>query len=214
MIIDFIVQVITSAAVSVALSGLLLWMIRSWLSERLKNAIKHEYEQKLETHKTQLKAQSDVELEKLRSQLNITATEHEVRFSRLHEKRAEVISETYSLLKELYMRLGDYVKIFEPAGDTPKEQRRDAARTAFQNFRGYYVNRVIFFPKATANKLEQIELELVKTFNEFFFTVDMGKGLESTTNKWMEIFERVQGEIKAALTELEDEFRRLLGDES
>ncbi len=214
MVIDFIVQLIASAAVSVALSGLLLWMIRSWLSERLKNAIKHEYEQKLETHKAQLKAQSDVELEKLRSQLNITATEHEVRFARLHEKRAEVIAETYSLLKELYTRLGDYVKIFEPAGDAPREQRREAVRTAFQNFRAYYVNRIIFFPKVTANKLEQIELQLVKTFNEFFFIVDRGKEFDSSINKWMEIFGRVQGEIKEALNELEDEFRRLLGDES
>jgi hypothetical protein len=153
-------------------------------------------------------------LEKLRSQLNITATEHEVRFSRLHEKRAEVIAETYSLLKELYIRLGDYVKIFEPAGDAPREQRREAARTAFQNFRAYYVNKIIFFPKVTANKLEQIDLQLVKAFNEFFLIVDRGKEFDSSTNKWMEIFERVQGEIKTAMNELEDEFRRLLGDES
>ena len=75
MITDFAIQVITSASVSTALAALLLWLTKSWISERLKNAIKNEYDQKLESHKAQLKAQSDVEIEKLRSQLSISATE-------------------------------------------------------------------------------------------------------------------------------------------
>ena len=214
MLTEFIIQVITSASVSVALLGLLVWLTKSWISERLKHAIKAEYDEKLETHKAQLKAHSDVELERLRSQLNITATEHEVRFSRLHEKRAEIIAETYSLLKKLFFRLGDYVKIFEPAGDASKEERRVAFADAHKNYRTYYVTKLIFFPKKTATKLEEIDFELVKTFNEFVFGVEMAKGAKDTTKKWTEIFERVKGEIKTALAELEDEFRRLLGDES
>lgn len=138
-----------------------------------------------------------------------------MRFSRLHEKRAEVIAETYSLLKQLFVRLGDYVKVFEPTGDLPKEKRRKLAVEAHQTFRSYYGTKLIFFPKTTASKLEDIDLQLVKTFNEFVFGVEMaekrgGDGFE----KWMQIFERVNGEIKAALSELEDEFRKLMGDES
>ena len=62
MLTEFIIQVITSASVSVALSGLLVWLTKSWISERLKHAIKAEYDEKLETHKAQLRAHSDVEL--------------------------------------------------------------------------------------------------------------------------------------------------------
>jgi len=215
MLTGLAIQLITSASVSVALSGLLLWITKSWISERLKQAIKGEYDQKLETHKAQLKAQSEVEIEKLRSQLSISATEHEVRFSRLHEKRAEVIAETYALLKNLYARLANYVKIFEPTGDTPKDQRRKEAADAHQEFRRYYTTKLIFLPKATATKLEEIDFQLVKTFNEFVYGVEMtqnagGDGIE----KWIQIFERVNGEIKLALGELENELRRLIGDES
>ena len=213
MFADFAVQIITSVTVSAVFAGLLIWLTKSWISERLKNAIKSEYDQKLETHKAQLKAQSDIEIEKLRSQLNITATEHEVRFARLHERRAEVIAETYSLLKDLYLLLADYVKIFEPAGDKSKEERRSLAKAAHQAFRAYYTSRLVFFPKAAANKLEAIDFQLVQTFNEFVFGVEMAKET-STIKKWTEIFERVGSEIKTALSELEDEFRRLLGDES
>ena len=101
MLETLILQVLSSATVSVALSGILLWLTKSWISERLKNSIKSEYDQKLETHKAQLKAQSDVEIEQLKSRLNRTALEHQVRFTNLDEKRAEVIAETYSLLRAL-----------------------------------------------------------------------------------------------------------------
>lgn len=46
------------------------------------------------------KNQQAIELEKLKSDLKRTAYEHEVRFSRLHEKRAKVIAELYDLLYE------------------------------------------------------------------------------------------------------------------
>lgn len=117
MLADFLFQVLSSAAVTTVLLGAVGWLLRSWLSERMKNAIRSEYDQKLETHKAQLKAESDVALEKLRADLSIAAAERQIQFSRLHEARAEVIAETYARLTELHTKLGDYVKIFEPAGD-------------------------------------------------------------------------------------------------
>jgi hypothetical protein len=210
---DFVSQVITPIIVSAGVTGLLVWLTKTWISERLKNAIKNEYDQKLETHKAELKARSDVEIEKLRSQLNIAAAEREIQFSRLQEKRAEVIAKTYALLKELFFRLSDYVKPIEFTGDAPKEQRSIAAAKAHKEFRDYYTTRLIFFPKATAGKLEEIDLQLVKVAQEFFFGVEAMRGSD-TTGKWMGIVNRVQGEIKTALGELEDEFRRLLGDKS
>lgn len=146
---DFIIQIISSASVSVLLSGLLVWIARFWLSERLKNSIKHEYDQKLEAHKVQLKAQADIEVEKLRSQLNILAAEHEIQFTRLHEKRAEVIAETYALLKNLYSRIQDYVAYFEFPGMPPKAERGRIAREGAQKFQDYYSTKLIFFPKGT-----------------------------------------------------------------
>lgn len=227
---SYLLEVITSATVSATFSGLLLWLTKSWISERLKNAIKSEYDQKLETHKSELKArtdadiethkaqlksQMDIEVEKLKSTLSVAATERNIRFSRLHEERAAVIAETYSLLKEVYIALGNYVKIFEPAGDLPREERRQIASDAHSDFRKYYPKKIIYIPKSTVEKLETINRELVKTFNEFAYSVDRRPGSNDTNlEKWQQIFERMQGEMKEALEDLEDEFRKLLGDES
>jgi hypothetical protein len=141
MMFEFLVQLITSAAVSTVLAAALVWLSRLWISERLKSAIKSEYEQKLETHKAQLKAQSDIEIERLRSQLSIAATEHQVRFSRLHEKRAEVVAETYKLLLDLHQRLANYVSIIEFSNDPPIAERRAMAVGSHKSFIDFYAKR-------------------------------------------------------------------------
>lgn len=210
---DFLLEIITAAGVSATLTILLLWLTKSWISERLKNAIKNEYDQKLETHKSQLKAQTDVEIEKLKSSLSIAAAERQVKFSKLHEDRAKFIADSYALLKDVYLTFQDYVKIFESAGDKPREERRKIASDAHLALRQYYPKKIIYIPKATAEKLEAIDIELVKTFNDFAYTVDFQQGTGNAT-KWTEIFERMRNEMKQALNDLEDEFRKLLGDES
>jgi hypothetical protein len=55
MLEKLIVQIITSAGLSVALSGILLWFTKTWISEQLKNRIKLEYDQQLETIKPSLR---------------------------------------------------------------------------------------------------------------------------------------------------------------
>lgn len=72
---DLAISIISSAAVSGLLSAGLIWLSKTWIAERMKNAIKHEYDEKLETHKALLKAQSDVSLERLRCDLQIAATQ-------------------------------------------------------------------------------------------------------------------------------------------
>ena len=187
--------------------------MRSWISERLKNAIKSEYDQKLETHKSQLKAQSDIEMEKFKSSLSITAAERHVKFSKLHEERAKVIADTYALLKDVYVSVQDYVSIVELVGIKPRDERRKIASDAHLALRQYYPKKIIYIPKTTVEKLVAIDMELVKTFNEFARNIDIQNGT-GDSKKWYDIFEKMQGEMKEALNDLEDEFRKLLGDES
>lgn len=212
MISYFIWQLIASAGVSAALSSFMIWITKTWLSERLSQSIRSEYNQKLETHKAQLKASSDIEIERLRSQLNISASEHQVRFAKMHEARAEVIAETYSLLKELYICLADYIKPFEPADDVPREQRRQKAYAALNKFKVFYPAKLIFLPVDVADSLAEIDRRLTQVFNEFFLGVDRAQAAGSEdVSMWLEIVERVNSEIQPAYKSLETEFRKLIG---
>ena len=89
---------LTSVCLSSLLSGTSIWLTKSWISERLKNVIEHEYNEKLETHKAQLRSESDIAIERLKSLLQIAASERNVRYSRVFERTAESVAQIYAKL--------------------------------------------------------------------------------------------------------------------
>lgn len=56
---DFLITLLSSAGVSAALAGVLVFLSRNWLSERLRHSIKHEYDLKLAHLNSELKAESE-----------------------------------------------------------------------------------------------------------------------------------------------------------
>lgn len=214
MFIEFTKEVLASSVVSAILVAILAFLFRSWLTNRLKQSIKHEYDHLLESHKSQLKSQSETNLERLRADLAIAASEKQFKFAKLHEQRANVIAETYSLLKQTHLKLGNYVKIFEPAGDKPIDERRQDFIDAFNSFIAFYPTKRIFLPKQTVEKVDSIYTQINHTYHDFFYGVDMvEKARGDSTKKWMALFEKVRDEMTEALEEMENEFRKLLGDE-
>jgi hypothetical protein len=227
MLSDFLLTIISSAAVSAALSGLLLWITKTWIGERLKNAIKAEYDTKLEshkaqlkaefdkqveTHKSQLKAAADVEVERLKSTLSIAAAERNTTFVQLHTRRVDVIADTYARLKKLHDCVANYVKSFEPVGERSKEERRKDVTSAAQEFTPYFSQNQIFLPKAVSAAIEQVNQELVSISNTFIYAVELPRTPD--VQQWGRITDKFNGSVKEAVAGLEDELRRLLGDKS
>ena len=77
----FWTTLLSSAAFSAAVCGLVMWLLREWISTRLKKAIQHEY---------------DVKLEGYKAGYTRFLTENEIRFSRWHEEKLKAIKEVYS----------------------------------------------------------------------------------------------------------------------
>lgn len=67
MNIDF-ASFLPPALISGAVSALVIYVARTWISERLKQAIGHEYAQKLEVHRASLKSEYDIQIERLRAE--------------------------------------------------------------------------------------------------------------------------------------------------
>lgn len=81
------------------------WLIKAVITDRLKaNAdaeierLKNQLMRDTKLFETQLKSTSDAEIERLKSALQAVAVEHQIWFSKLHEKRAEVIADLYKKL--------------------------------------------------------------------------------------------------------------------
>ena len=222
----------TWAVGSVAGAGITVLALRTWVSERIRGSIKaeyderieslkaqlkSEYDQKLETHRAQLKSQSDVEIEQLKSRLSVAAAQQQLRFSRLHEKRAEVITEVYASLNTLLGAVSEYTAIFEPAGMPPREERLKKAVEAINGFMMLYRDNKIFIPRQTTIKLDQIQSTIRGAFIQFQWGVDYAARntrQSGDTDKWLEVSRILENVSKVALTELEDDLRHLLGEEA
>lgn len=217
--INFAVQLITSAALSSLLAAGIIWLAKSWISERLKNAIKHEYDEKLETHKAQLKAQSDIETERLRAQLNITAAEHQVRFSRLHTKRGEVIAELYSLLVQAYWDASSFVSPMEFAGEPNKKEKYITAMNAMADFFRFFDKNKIYLPEKACDALESFVKEMrhkIIGFGVYVHHEDAEMPAESIEKKhdaWVTAWEYFEKEVPSTRAVLERELRNILGGE-
>jgi hypothetical protein len=210
-----IVEWLAAVGISGATSGaFVFWLTKTWVGERIRNQIKAEYDSQLETLKARLKAESDVEIERLRSQLSIVAAERQFRFSHLHEKRAEAIEEVYAALRNALSAMADYVKLFEPGGDVSRPERAKVAAERGREFGKLYHSKRIFIPKDTATKLDQVDKEIVQSFNVFHFMVDQQPEGKHDPKAWLETYSRIDKLSKSPLEDLEADFRRLLGEEA
>ena len=161
---EYALTLLSSAAVSASLVAAILWLTKAWIGERLRSAIKGEYDTKLEshkaqlkaeydhlleTHKIQLKAQADLELEQLKSLLSVSAAEQNATFSRLHERRVDVIAKTYGLLRRLHTSIAEYTTPFEMGGGMPRQERRTEAAKASSEFSQYFSHhsKILYFLK-------------------------------------------------------------------
>lgn len=70
----------------------LKWFVKSLIEKMLAKD--------LERFRASLNSEANSTIERLKHELQLVSLEHQVRFSKLHEKRAEVIAELYGLLVE------------------------------------------------------------------------------------------------------------------
>ena len=207
---DTIVAAIMSSTV---VTGILIWLTKSWISERLRNSIRHEYDQKLESYKSQLKYEADSELEKIKADLQIEAAKRNVQFSKIFDEIANTVVEVYSRLVIFKDSVGSYVSIIEWAGAPSKEERRKIAGEKMDDFLKYYKSRKIYLPEEIAEKVEEFWQGLYEISIDFMYGVERGRDERRKDEKdtWAEAHNDMSKHVPLVLKALEKEFRSILG---
>lgn len=171
----------------------------------------------LEKFKSSLVAETESTVEKLRYQLGLLAMEHQVKFSKLHEDRAEVIAELYSRLVEAHWAGEGFVSPMEYVGEPSKEEKFKKALNASASFYQYFEKKKIYLPKALCDQLDSF----VKTIREQ--SVNFGVYLmhppehlppnveKEKTEAWHKAWKTFEEKVPKAREALEDELRAILG---
>ncbi len=212
-IMENLITIISSGAVSVASSAVLIWLSKNWISERIKGAIQHEYDQKLETHKAQLQSRNDIEITKLKADLEVAAAERNLRFTKTFDKTAEVIAETYRFLLELKNTaelVHEQFTIQEKVPEATLQLYRDKVR----EFSTCFPPHKIYLPPTTAEKvrvfwtvLQSLVMHSSILSAQLRARVTSEKALERQSER----VDKVSDEIPDLLKALEVDFQKLLG---
>lgn len=162
---------------------------------------------------SELKAKSDAAIEHLKNELQFRTIEHQVRFSRLHEKRADVIANLYELLADA-LREAELFLSPTSAAKQPDENTQlfPAEEKLLQLYR-YFDNHKIYLPSLLCDSLKQLIEEVkthVTTYAVHLDPIDGSTGQENREARRTAL-KAIQGHVVAARISLENEFRSLLG---
>jgi hypothetical protein len=155
-----------------------------------------------------------------KADLDRIATEHSVRFQRLHSERADIIKDLYARLAKLDDALGSALKSFQHAGDMPLVDKVHSLPSLYNDLRDYYVPKRIFFAQDTCSSIDTI----LDHFREIFFDITAypvdptspeyqanRSALMERRDFWEKARKMHSNEFTAAKSGLEHSFRGLLG---
>ncbi len=169
----------------------------------------------LKKFETELKAKSDATIERLRSSLQIVAIEHQVRFSKLHEKRAEVIAELYKHLVEATWETESFLSPMEWSGEPDKKEKYIKAMNKIVQFFRFFDQHRIYLPASLCKSLQAFIESLRSPVIQFSVYLQFEYPNENTAKEkmkvWMEAWDSVKNDVPAARQQLEREFRNILG---
>ena len=183
-----------------------------------KTIVSHVLSKNVEAYKAKLKAESEVEVEKLRNSLRQIAYEHEVVFSQLHMQRMDAILELHSELLEIENAVENVVTPHQGAEfhQVRHENAKSAAVKAIAFYK-LFERKKLFLDETLSAKMDAFVTELYR-FN-LKFTLEMNMATTSDPSSrygnefevWDKNWKSFEGQLKPVLRSLENQFRLLLG---
>jgi len=168
----------------------------------------------VEGFKANLQTTLTKDVERFRADLQQAAVEHEVRFSELHEKRAEVLAELYKLLVAAYWGVSEFTSASQSAQADRRAQYLAAHDSIATYFRFFDQHR-IWLPPELCAPLEEFARQLRTPTIRLGIYISIERPTESTLrdqlDAWIKASEVVSTDVPRLREAIESEFRKLLG---
>ncbi|WP_291103967.1 MULTISPECIES: hypothetical protein [unclassified Flavobacterium] len=197
--------------------GLVPTLLTLYLNERVKGSVRNSFDEKLE----QLKKEHSKEISQFQAELSYLKSKENFKFTKLHEKRFEVLQKTFEYLNNNLNVLATHISPFKftPDGQNFDENERQASkqyRDAHNEFLKYFKFNSIYFDEETESLLNSFFQESGDIFNAYDqrqIMKSMGDSLdkEGLLNSAM-AYKKIPEIIHPLKKEIEIKFRKLLGE--
>lgn len=198
--------IVSSISGSVVLTGVLGFLLREWISTRIRKSIEHEYSVK----EAKLKAELDGELVGLKAGYQKVLDENQIRFSRLYEDQAEACKTLYRLIHRTHSRVALLVSVLQNAPSDLDEakahwdkQEKDAL-DAFNACNAFFHENRILLPDDVCAEMDEFLSIARKAYRDF-------TRRERRPEAWDEAHDAMRGPAASLKRKLENRFRQILG---
>jgi len=172
------------------------------------------------------KASLDKELELFKADLTRINIEHQIKYDKLSEARADKISQLYSVVYALEEKLKYLTSVWQGPEWSTDTTRQQDVKQLIDDLREILELNRIYFTQKLCDGIEFVIKESVRILNDIFAAklyrksdedlISQGKGhLIENPHKHSELWNRsdefVNNEFKKARLEIVDEFRELMG---
>lgn len=159
-------------------------------------------------------------VEAYKSNLEKIATEHSIRFQKLHTERAEVIKDFYGKLVLLDNTLHSTLHPFQTVGEPRLKEKVGQLAEQFNDLKNYFLPKRIFFEETVCELIERI----IETANGVFYDITTyeidpqdssykynRELLKERHEFWEKARNIHKNEMSKLKKQLEKEFRTILG---
>lgn len=208
MLTDYILPLLNAFGGVAALLGLLVFLV--------KLITEHALTKSLEDHKRKLADESAKEIERVKSSLEKELLVHNVKFTGLHQKRAEVMEAVYAKIVIISGMAFQFIDPYlGPVESRIKQDDYHKYRSAVDGFMCYYLTNRIFLMKRTCVLIDAFRMFVESATKRYDMMIQRDPAnLAEDRIKDMENFINVHHQkARDTLTALEDDMRKILGDE-
>ena len=126
----------------------------------IRTLMQHFLSRDIEKFKYDIRGQGEEELERIKAALTIEALSHKIRFSKLHERRSDIIDDLFKRLIDF----DDAAAVLRVAFGHDKEEelqeRADKFIDIYFEFKRYFEKKEIYFSKELTKRIEELNADL------------------------------------------------------
>lgn len=210
-----------NATTLIVLAFLARSLIQTWLAKDVKKfeaGLTTVANSELERLKSELRAGADASLERLRVELQLKGMERQVRFSKLHERRAEAIEELYTRLVDTQFEARRYVLV-TGHDESARAKTGSAIYDKLANLNFLIERNRIYLPENICGLLDAFQKELrravvaVQVYAPITYPASQSIA-EEKAREILKAVEAFEANIPRARKSLEEELRAILGGEN
>jgi hypothetical protein len=197
MLETILATILATGASAVLLAYLSRTLLRSWLDKDL------------ESYKAKLSAEHARGLEQQKTSLARASLERQVRFTRLHERRARIIARVYAKLDQFHLAMREWTRTMRLGQQRDISELRDDALTARTGFVAYYWRHAIWLEPEMCDAINDLIGPQDKPLTDFMSDVNE-KGFPNDRKVWLAASEKFAKDVPKARQAIEGRFRAML----